>query len=287
MILFFCCRFNVDEPLKWKESFEKLLSSQSKYNPSHHTFQSVQMFSDDCQMFTCTFFLLSSDGLCMFRAFLVSEFSEENIAFYLACENYRTSKPSKLATKAKKIYDEFIGSDAPREVNKSNNQETHQDVLSSPVSRCSSIHHLCASLCVSTGKSRPCDQGYHKGKHGASQPVLFWPGRRENLHPDGEGLLPSLPQILHIPGAQQKDQGRRVDTLLRNFPVRSRHDVVTPEKDISLVTHSGDWRGSDGTNTSVEGVSSHFRWMLLCFHTPDSKLKAEGHCEKRLPPTEP
>ncbi|XP_018532791.1 regulator of G-protein signaling 5b [Lates calcarifer] len=78
-------RLNDDEPLKWKESFEKLLSSQN--------------------------------GLCLFRAFLVSEFSEENIAFYLACEDYQATKPSKLAAKAKKIYDEFIGSDAPREVN--------------------------------------------------------------------------------------------------------------------------------------------------------------------------
>ncbi|XP_014886248.1 regulator of G-protein signaling 5-like [Poecilia latipinna] len=75
----------VNEPLKWKESFDNLLSSQN--------------------------------GLCVFRAFLVSEFSEENIAFYLACEDYRTSKPSKLATKAKKIYEEFVCSDAPREVN--------------------------------------------------------------------------------------------------------------------------------------------------------------------------
>ncbi|KAM9845427.1 regulator of G-protein signaling 5-like [Aulostomus maculatus] len=74
-----------NEPLKWKESFEKLLSCQN--------------------------------GLCLFRAFLISEFSEENIAFYLACEDYRTSKPSKLAAKAKNIYDEFISSDAPREVN--------------------------------------------------------------------------------------------------------------------------------------------------------------------------
>ncbi|XP_038574420.1 regulator of G-protein signaling 5b [Micropterus salmoides] len=78
-------RFNVDEPLKWRESFDKLLSSPN--------------------------------GLCLFRAFLISEFSEENIAFYLACEDYQATKPSKLATKAKKIYDEFIGSDAPREVN--------------------------------------------------------------------------------------------------------------------------------------------------------------------------
>ncbi|XP_039999883.1 regulator of G-protein signaling 5b [Xiphias gladius] len=78
-------RLNVNEPLKWKESFEKLICSQN--------------------------------GLCLFRAFLVSEFSEENIAFYLACEDYRATKPSKLATKAKKIYDEFIECDAPHEVN--------------------------------------------------------------------------------------------------------------------------------------------------------------------------
>ncbi|XP_054622845.1 regulator of G-protein signaling 5-like [Dunckerocampus dactyliophorus] len=76
---------NVDERVKWKESFEKLLSSQN--------------------------------GLCLFRAFLVSEFSEENIAFYLACEDYRTTKPSKMSIKAKKIYDDFISADAPREVN--------------------------------------------------------------------------------------------------------------------------------------------------------------------------
>ncbi|KAM9718627.1 regulator of G-protein signaling 5b [Menidia menidia] len=76
---------DIGEPLKWKESFDKLLSDQN--------------------------------GLCLFRAFLVSEFSEENIAFYLACEDYRATKTSKLATKAKKIYEEFICSDAPREVN--------------------------------------------------------------------------------------------------------------------------------------------------------------------------
>ncbi|XP_054452177.1 regulator of G-protein signaling 5b [Anoplopoma fimbria] len=78
-------RLNVDEPLKWKESFDNLLSSQN--------------------------------GLCLFRAFLHSEFSEENITFYLACDDYQATKASKLGAKAKKIYDEFIGSDAPREVN--------------------------------------------------------------------------------------------------------------------------------------------------------------------------
>ena len=53
----------------------------------------------------------------MFRAFLQSEFSEENIAFYLACEDYRATKTSQLPAKAQKIYQEFISTDAPREVN--------------------------------------------------------------------------------------------------------------------------------------------------------------------------
>lgn len=60
---------------------------------------------------------LSAGGLCAFTAFLVSEFSEENIAFYFACEDYRNTKSaSKLSVKAQKIYDEFISTDAPREV---------------------------------------------------------------------------------------------------------------------------------------------------------------------------
>ncbi|XP_029285520.1 regulator of G-protein signaling 5-like [Cottoperca gobio] len=86
-----CCKMGQNKPtleecLKWKESFEKLLSS--KY------------------------------GLCAFTAFLVSEFSEENISFYFACEEYRNTKSTaKLQAKAQKIYDEFIGSEAPREVN--------------------------------------------------------------------------------------------------------------------------------------------------------------------------
>ncbi|KAK9979747.1 hypothetical protein ABG768_013161 [Culter alburnus] len=62
--------------------------------------------------------LLHKEGLCAFTAFLSSEFSEENIAFYLACEDYRNTKnSSKLCCKAKKIYEEFICSDSPREVN--------------------------------------------------------------------------------------------------------------------------------------------------------------------------
>ncbi|XP_062853139.1 regulator of G-protein signaling 16 [Trichomycterus rosablanca] len=79
-------RLTLEECLRWKESFENLLSS--KY------------------------------GLYAFRAFLLSEYSEENIAFYLACKDYRNTKcPAKLQAKAQRIYNEFIGSEAQREVN--------------------------------------------------------------------------------------------------------------------------------------------------------------------------
>ncbi|XP_051552920.1 regulator of G-protein signaling 16-like [Myxocyprinus asiaticus] len=62
--------------------------------------------------------LAHKEGLCAFRAFLSSEYSEENIAFYLACEDFKNTKnSSKLCPKAKKIYEEFICCDAPREVN--------------------------------------------------------------------------------------------------------------------------------------------------------------------------
>uniref|UniRef100_K7GIC3 RGS domain-containing protein n=1 Tax=Pelodiscus sinensis TaxID=13735 RepID=K7GIC3_PELSI len=57
-------------------------------------------------------------GLAGFRSFLRSEFSEENIEFWIACEEYKKIKsPTKMAEKAKKIYEEFIQTEAPKEVN--------------------------------------------------------------------------------------------------------------------------------------------------------------------------
>lgn len=58
-----------------------------------------------------------TDGLATFRSFLRSEFSEENIEFWVACEDFKKTKsPVKMAIKAKRIYEEFIQTEAPREV---------------------------------------------------------------------------------------------------------------------------------------------------------------------------
>ncbi|XP_066517333.1 regulator of G-protein signaling 5 [Hoplias malabaricus] len=61
--------------------------------------------------------LSSKAGLQSFRWFLRSEFSEENLAFWLACEDYKSSPECKLAEKASSIYTQFINPDAPQEVN--------------------------------------------------------------------------------------------------------------------------------------------------------------------------
>lgn len=59
----------------------------------------------------------TSDGLETFSQFLRTEFSEENIEFWLACEEYKTiDSETKLLSKAKYIYTVFIESEAPKEV---------------------------------------------------------------------------------------------------------------------------------------------------------------------------
>lgn len=77
---------SLEEVLQWRQSLDKLLRS--------------------------------SYGFASFKSFLKSEFSEENLEFWVACENYKKIKsPIKMAEKAKQIYEEFIQTEAPKEVN--------------------------------------------------------------------------------------------------------------------------------------------------------------------------
>nr|XP_013809497.1 PREDICTED: regulator of G-protein signaling 16-like [Apteryx mantelli mantelli] len=58
------------------------------------------------------------DGVTAFHTFLKTEFSEENLDFWLACEDFKkTRSKTKLASKANRIFEEFVQSEAPREVN--------------------------------------------------------------------------------------------------------------------------------------------------------------------------
>ncbi|KAF7652622.1 hypothetical protein LDENG_00094420 [Lucifuga dentata] len=65
--------------------------------------------------------LASPTGVSVFGAFLRSEFSEENLQFYLACEQYRHSSNNfSLRRRAKAICTTYIQPGAPREVNLDN-----------------------------------------------------------------------------------------------------------------------------------------------------------------------
>lgn len=62
--------------------------------------------------------LFPSDGLATFRNFLKSEYSDENIEFWLTCEDYKKIKSSfRMSSRAKKIYEQFIKAESPKEVN--------------------------------------------------------------------------------------------------------------------------------------------------------------------------
>ncbi|KAM9379353.1 regulator of G-protein signaling 1-like [Phaethornis superciliosus] len=76
---------SAEDVIQWSQSLEKLLASQS--------------------------------GQGVFREFLKSEFSEENIEFWLACEDYKKTKSDHLHGKAERIYEEFVQSDAIKQIN--------------------------------------------------------------------------------------------------------------------------------------------------------------------------
>ncbi|XP_062308831.1 regulator of G-protein signaling 2 [Osmerus eperlanus] len=79
-------RPTVDEVNQWAQSFDKLLTH--KY------------------------------GNVAFQIFLKSEYCEENLEFWMACEEFRkVTSPAKLALRAQSIYEEFIKTEAPKEIN--------------------------------------------------------------------------------------------------------------------------------------------------------------------------
>ncbi|XP_004747916.1 regulator of G-protein signaling 3 isoform X8 [Mustela putorius furo] len=93
-----------EEALKWGESLEKLL--------------------------------LHKYGLAVFQAFLRTEFSEENLEFWLACEDFKKVKSqSKMTAKAKKIFAEYIAIQACKEVNLDSYTREHTKVNLQSVTR--------------------------------------------------------------------------------------------------------------------------------------------------------
>jgi len=60
--------------------------------------------------------LSSKDGVEAFRRFLKSEYNEELLNMWLACEKYTRQPEAKLEKESQKIYDTYLEIDAPHEV---------------------------------------------------------------------------------------------------------------------------------------------------------------------------
>lgn len=98
-----------------KSGSHENVSPHKKTNttPSNVSTEAALQWSDSFEEL-----LKHSDGVETFSQFLKTEFSEENIEFWLACEEYKTiDSATKLLSKAKYIYAIFIESEAPKEVN--------------------------------------------------------------------------------------------------------------------------------------------------------------------------
>ncbi len=63
------------------------------------------------------FLLLAAEGRKVFRSFLRCEYSEENILFWLACEDLKKERsPELIEEKARIIYEDYVSILSPREV---------------------------------------------------------------------------------------------------------------------------------------------------------------------------
>ncbi|XP_076134742.1 regulator of G-protein signaling 4 [Alosa pseudoharengus] len=74
-------------------------------------------------------------GQAAFTAFLKSEFSEENIQFWSACEDYKKTSADKRPVKASQIFNQYVEMDSPNEVNldSATREKTRRNLLSADV----------------------------------------------------------------------------------------------------------------------------------------------------------
>lgn len=71
----------------------------------------------DCFLYNQVIFSCVKGGQIAFRGFLKSEFCEENLDFWLACQEFKTlDGPQELTRRAAHIYEEFIRAESPTQV---------------------------------------------------------------------------------------------------------------------------------------------------------------------------
>lgn len=111
------CRLCLEEMAQWSQSLESLLSSKCK--STNNFFETLYSISMSFQTLANSYlnFPMWLGGMKIFQAFLKSEFSDENLEFWVVCEDYKKIRTSfRMSSRAKKIFKLYIQAEAPREV---------------------------------------------------------------------------------------------------------------------------------------------------------------------------
>uniref|UniRef100_A0A3Q0SML3 Regulator of G-protein signaling 1 n=1 Tax=Amphilophus citrinellus TaxID=61819 RepID=A0A3Q0SML3_AMPCI len=111
------CSLSQKEPFQSPCSWIVNSSEHEKTNLKKEKHPGYTIFA--CVYTVLPYFYLSLPaGQIAFREFLKSEYSEENILFWLACEEYKKIKTvPEMISSANRIYSEFVQTEAPRQIN--------------------------------------------------------------------------------------------------------------------------------------------------------------------------
>ncbi|XP_010220438.1 PREDICTED: regulator of G-protein signaling 10 [Tinamus guttatus] len=107
---------------------EKINDSESHPSSSHQTLKGTSKWATSLENL-----LEDPEGVKRFREFLKKEFSEENVLFWLACEEFKKTQGKKqMQEKAKEIYTTFLSSKASSQVNVEGQSRLNETILETP-----------------------------------------------------------------------------------------------------------------------------------------------------------
>uniref|UniRef100_A0A8C3N8Q0 Uncharacterized protein n=1 Tax=Geospiza parvula TaxID=87175 RepID=A0A8C3N8Q0_GEOPR len=107
---------------------EKINDGEGHPSSSHQALKGTSKWATSLENL-----LEDPEGVKRFREFLKKEFSEENVLFWLACEEFKKTQGKKqMQEKAKEIYMTFLSSKASSQVNVEGQSRLSETILETP-----------------------------------------------------------------------------------------------------------------------------------------------------------
>ncbi|XP_068807694.1 regulator of G-protein signaling 10 [Struthio camelus] len=114
--------------LSRKRPPSEINDSESHPSSSHQTLKGTSKWATSLENL-----LEDPEGVKRFREFLKKEFSEENVLFWLACEEFKKTQGKKqMQEKAEEIYTTFLSSKASSQVNVEGQSRLNETILETP-----------------------------------------------------------------------------------------------------------------------------------------------------------